>query len=339
MLSSFSAGSSVDVNVEDLIALCSVPGVSGREENVRNEISKLLRVENGQLKTDKIGNLLYEKFGTENHKEILIMAHMDEIGFYITSVREDGKLEVRNVGGIIEDAIQGSFVEIITRDGVLPGVIGAVPPHLKTDGVSFDKVIDVGARNKDEVLKLGIDVMDYAVFKKDYAILNNEYLSMRSLDDRFGCYTLVECSKELSNKSRVIFAWTVQEEVGLRGAKALASTYFPDVAIAIDSFACCSKQNKHIDLGKGPVIRALDNSSISDLELVRFVLSLAKENDIPVQIGTTGGGNDASVFVEKGVPMIALSVPVRYLHSQVEMISLSDLWNLIRLLRKFLEVY
>ncbi len=339
MLSSFSAGSSVDVNVEDLIALCSVPGVSGREENVRNEISKLLRVENGQLKTDKIGNLLYEKFGTENHKEILIMAHMDEIGFYITSVREDGKLEVRNVGGIIEDAIQGSFVEIITRGGVIPGVIGAVPPHLKADGVNFDKVIDVGAKSKDEVLKLGIDVMDYAVFKKHYAILNNDYIAMRSLDDRFGCYTLVECSRGFSNKSKVVFAWTVQEEVGLRGAKALATNYSPDVAIAVDSFACCSKQNRHIELGKGPVIRALDNSSISDVEYVRYMISIAKDNGIPIQIGATGGGNGASVFVEKGVPMIALSVPVRYLHSQVEMISLTDLWNLIRLLKKFLEVY
>ncbi|WP_213075169.1 M42 family metallopeptidase [Fervidobacterium pennivorans subsp. carthaginiensis] len=323
----------------ELIELCEVPGVSGREERVREKISVMLGVEKSKLQTDKIGNLIFEKEGLANEKEVLLMAHMDEIGFYVSSLRSDGKLEVKNVGGIIEETLPGSFVQVFTKTGVVDGVIGAVPPHLKADGVAFEKVVDVGAKNRDELVELGIDVMDFVVFRKTFALLNNDYLAMRSLDDRFGCFTLIEVSRGVNPRSKVVFAWTVQEEVGLRGAKALASIYNPDLAIAIDSFACCSKQNAHIELGKGPVIRAFDNSSISNYEVAKFIVSLANKEGIPIQIGTTGGGNDASVFVEKGVPMIALSVPVRYLHSQVEMINLNDLENLIKLLTKFLEVF
>ncbi|MGC9771959.1 M42 family metallopeptidase [Fervidobacterium islandicum] len=319
-----------------LVSLCEVPGVSGREELVREEICKML----GELaKTDKIGNLILEKKGTEGKKQVIIMAHMDEIGFYVSSLRADGKLEIKNVGGIIEETLPGSFVQVVTRKGVVDGVIGAVPPHLKSDGVVFEKVVDVGAKGYEELESLGIAVMDFVVFKKNHALLNGELLAMRSLDDRFGCFALIEASKGLVPKSDIIFAWTVQEEVGLRGAKALAHTYSPDLAIAIDSFACCSKTNGHIKLGNGPVVRIYDNSSISNFEVVDIITNLAKEEGIPLQIGVTGGGNDASVFVEKGVPMVALSVPVKYLHSQVEMISLSDLENLIKLLKRFLEVF
>jgi len=323
----------------ELVELCSVPGISGREEQVREKITSMLADERKGLKIDKIGNLILEKKGTLGNKEVLLMAHMDEIGFYVSSLRTDGKIEVRNIGGIIEETLPGSFVQIVTKKGMIDGVIGAVPPHLKADGVSFEKIVDVGAKSRDELLKMGIDVMDYIVFKKNYSVLNKEYIAMRSLDDRFGCYTLVEVIRHTRPLSNTLFAWTVQEEVGLRGARALANQYSPDLAIAIDSFACCSKQNAHIDIGKGPVIRAFDNSSISNPEVVQFIISLAKNEGIPLQVGTTGGGNDASVFTEKGIPMVALSVPVRYLHSQVEMISLSDLSHLIRLLQRFLEVF
>lgn len=347
----------MDTNVmNELIELCSVPGVSGREEKVREKIIYMLEKNNfGEkqknlpaLSVDKIGNLIGKvpsRNNPESSKNVIVMAHMDEIGFYITSLRDDGKLEVRNVGGIIEDAIQGSFVEVVTGNGIVDGVIGTVPPHLKSDGVVFEKVVDVGARSKQELIDVGVSVMDYVVFKKHFSILNKEFLALRSLDDRFGCYTLIESCKDISPNSNLVFSWTVQEEVGLRGAKALLNHFATfervdfDLAIAVDSFACCSKQNKHIELGKGPVIRAYDNSSISAPDVVKFILKLAEREGIPVQLGTTGGGNDASVFVEYGVPMVALSVPIRYLHSQVEMLNIKDLLNLIKLLRLFLESF
>ncbi len=330
------------VKVSELIQLCSIPGISGREELVRGRIASMIP---GICKIDSIGNLIYEEGGSkdvtsvEKDNSVLLMAHMDEIGFYITDVREDGKLTIRNVGGIIEETLPGTFVEVVSQNGIMDGVIGAVPPHLKGDGEVFDKCVDVGAKSRNDVYNMGISELDYVVFKKTGVILNNDNLAMRSLDDRFGCYTLSQVVNNVRNTSNYISAWTVQEEVGLRGAKALTQLYKPRLAIAIDSFACCSKQNKHIELGKGPVIRALDNSSISDMPTVRSLIDLAHRSNIPVQIGATGGGNDASVFLEMGVPMIAISVPVRYLHSQVEMINLLDLDNLIKLLIVFLEVF
>ncbi len=330
------------VKVDELVELCSVSGVSGREELVREKISSTIPM---VCKVDKVGNLVYEKNGKgsiggdKGDNSVLLMAHMDEIGFYVTDIREDGKLTIRNVGGIIEETLPGTFVEVISQNGIINGVIGAVPPHLKSDGEVFDKCVDIGAKSRIEVYDMGIRELDYVVFKKNSAILNVDNLAMRSLDDRFGCYTLSQVANHVENRSDCIFAWTVQEEVGLRGAKALTKSYWPRLAIAVDSFACCSKQNKHVELGKGPVIRAFDNSSISDMSVVRQIVHVAQQRNIPVQIGATGGGNDASVFLELGVPMVALSVPVRYLHSQVEMISLSDLDNLIKLLNAFLEVF
>lgn len=339
--------------ISDLVELCLIPGVSGREEKVREKIISMIKT---KYKVDKIGNLIVEQERSVKNEmnqkneickpNVILLAHMDEIGFYITNLRNDGKLEIRNVGGIIEETIQGSFVKVVTKQGILDGIIGTVPPHLKNDGVIFDKCIDVGANSREELVSLGISIMDYAVFRKEYAVLNNDILSMRSLDDRFGCYVLVELSK-LSKVSEYFwnptFVWTVQEEVGLRGAKSIANSFLKckdksyDLAIAIDSFACCSKQNQHVGLGKGPVIRAFDNSSISNYKIVNAFLDIAEKNDIPVQLGTTGGGNDASVFLEYGIPMVALSVPVRYLHSQVEMVHIKDVKNLIRLLDAFLK--
>lgn len=325
--------------ISELISLCLVPGVSGREERVRKRILEMLPSE-GRTYEDPIGNLILEVTGKISDGAVLLMAHMDEIGFYVSTIREDGKIVVRNVGGIIEETLPGTYVQIVTENGdLVDGVFGAVPPHLKMDGETFEKVIDVGATSKDEVETLGVKILDPVVFKKFPTILNKKYISVRSLDDRFGCYALVQVARNLTPQRNTVFAWTVQEEIGLKGARALATRFHPALAIAVDSFACCSRQNKHIKPGRGPVVRAVDNSSISDPNVVKFVVKLAQERGIPLQLGITGGGNDASVFVDIGVPMLALSVPVLYLHSQVEMIHIDDLINLVELLKAFLKLF
>ncbi|ODN30252.1 M42 family metallopeptidase [Fervidobacterium thailandense] len=328
--------------IEELISLCLVPGVSGREEKVRERIESML-FSREQAVVDAVGNLILRLPGRESKTadgEVLVMAHMDEIGFYVSNIREDGKLVVKNVGGIIEETLPGSYVQVVLENGdLVDGLFGAVPPHLKADGEMFEKVVDVGACSKAEVEVLGIKILDPIVFKKFPTVLNKKYVSVRALDDRFGCYTLVQVANSVVPRRDTVFAWTVQEEIGLKGAKALASKLRPALAVAIDSFACCSKQNKHIKPGYGPVIRAVDNTSVSDPKIVKFITKLAEENGIPLQVGITGGGNDASVFVDVGVPMVALSVPVVYLHSQVEMIHVDDLVNLIKLLKVFLEKF
>lgn len=267
------------------------------------------------------------------------MAHMDEIGLLITGITNDGKLKFRKIGGIDDRLLLGRHVRVITEKGELDGVIGVTPVHLNLER-KFDTIpwhsleIDIGAESKEEAEEMGVKVLDFAVFKKHFSILNNKYIATRSLDDRFGVVALIEAIKDLVDHDldgKYIFAFTVQEEIGLKGAKFLANKYSPKYAIAVDSFACCSFLTGDVRLGKGAVIRAVDNSAIYTPSLARRALEIAKKNNIPIQIGVTGGGTDASVFEAKS-QTLALSVPIKYLHSETEMLHLDDLKALIKLI-------
>lgn len=322
--------------VEELMEITRIPGISGYEEKVREKIAEWLEPY-ADYTVDTIGNLIVEL--GEGELKGAFMAHMDEIGLLITGIRPDGKLTFRKIGGIDDRLLYGRHLDVITENGKLDGVIGALPVHLnlerKFDTVPWSKlVIDIGAESREEAEALGVKVLDYAVFKKHFAVLNDRYVSTRSLDDRFGVVALVEAIKDLVDHDldgRWIFAFTVQEEIGLKGAKFLAEHYTPKYAFAIDSFACCGDMTGDVRLGGGAVIRAVDNSAIYTRRLARRVAEVASRNGIPLQVGVTGGGTDASVFQHKS-EVLALSVPVRYLHSEVETLHLGDLEALIKLI-------
>ncbi|KUH32398.1 endoglucanase [Thermococcus celericrescens] len=322
--------------VEELKEITRIPGISGYEERIREKIEEWLEPY-ADYTVDTIGNLVVEL--GEGELKGIFMAHMDEIGLLITGVRPDGRLTFRKIGGIDDRLLYGRHLDVITENGKLDGVIGALPVHLnlerKFDTVPWSRlVIDIGAESREEAEALGVKVLDYAVFKKHFAVLNNRYVSTRSLDDRFGVVALVEAIKDLVDHDldgKWIFAFTVQEEIGLKGARFLAEHYPPKYAFAVDSFACCGDLTGDVRLGGGAVIRAVDNSAIYTRKLARKVAEIASRNDIPLQIGVTGGGTDASVFQGKS-EVLALSVPMRYLHSEVETLHLADLEALIKLI-------
>ncbi|WP_448536533.1 M42 family metallopeptidase [Pseudothermotoga sp.] len=320
----------MDKLVEKLIELCSVPGVSGREEKVRQRLIEKLKV---PYRVDNVGNLIVE-IG-EGEKTVALMAHMDEIGLIVTGVNNDGTLNFRKIGGFDDRILAGSHVQIITESGILEGVIGITPPHLSSQQTIENLRIDIGCKNKQEAEALGVKVLDYAVFKKHASLLNGEFLAMRSLDDRFGCLALLEVLngvKDQKLKRKVYFVWTVQEEIGLKGAKAFVASHRIDVCYAVDSFACCSSLTGDVTVGKGPVLRMLDNSAFASYELMKEILNLAEKHDLPVQVGVTGGGTDGSVAMEFGAKMVPVTLAVRYLHTPAEYISIKDLQNLIELL-------
>ncbi len=322
--------------VDELREITRVPGISGYEENVREKIEEWVEPY-ADYTVDTIGNLLVEL--GEGELKAIFMAHMDEIGLLVTGIRPDGKLTFRKIGGIDDRLLYGRHLDVITESGKFDGVIGALPVHLnlerKFDTVPWSKLaIDIGAESREEAEELGVKVLDYAVFKKHFAVLNGRYVSTRSLDDRFGVVALVEAIKDLVDHDldgRFIFAFTVQEEIGLKGARFLAEHYTPKYAFAVDSFACCGELTGDVRLGGGAVIRAVDNSAIYTRKLARKVAEIASRNGIPLQIGVTGGGTDASVFQGKS-EVLALSVPMRYLHSEVETLHLADLEALIKLI-------
>lgn len=322
--------------IKELKEITQLPGISGYEEKIREKLIEMIEPF-ADYKVDKIGNLIIEL--GEGKERLLFMAHMDEIGLLITGISNDGKLKFRKIGGIDDRLLLGRHVDVITENGKLDGVIGAEAVHLnlerKFDTLPWHRLaIDIGAESREEALTLGVGPLDYAVFKKHFAVLNNRYVATRSLDDRFGAVALVEAIKDLVDhdlNGKVIFAFTVQEEIGLKGAKFLANGYNPEYAVAVDSFACCSFLTGDVKPGKGAVIRAIDNSAIYTRSLAKHVCKIAEKNEIPIQIGVTGGGTDASVFQDKS-QIIALSVPIRYLHSETEMLHIEDLKALIKLI-------
>lgn len=320
----------MDKLVENLIELCSVAGVSGREENVRQLLIKNLKV---PYQVDNVGNLVVEL--GEGEETVAIMAHMDEIGLIITGVNNDGTLNFRKIGGFDDRILAGSHVQVVTESGMLEGVIGITPPHLSSQQTIENLRIDIGCKSKQEAEALGVKVLDYAVFKKHASLLNGEFFAMRSLDDRFGCLALLEVLNRVKDEKlsrKIYFVWTVQEEIGLKGAKAFVASHRIDVCYAVDSFACCSSLTGDVTVGKGPVLRMLDNSAFASYELMKEILNLAEKHDLPVQVGVTGGGTDGSVAMEFGAKMVPVTLAVRYLHTPAEYISIKDLKNLIELL-------
>ncbi len=329
--------------VKKLRILTSIPGISGYEDFVKEELKTWLKPY-VDFYEDKIGNLIVE-IGKGEEKAIF-MAHIDEIGLIITGITEDGKLVFRKVGGIDDRLLYGRHVNVITEKGKLDGVIGVIPPHLDIKGEKdvvpwHQMAIDVGAENKEEIAELGIKPLDFAVFKKHFAVLNNKLISCRSLDDRFGAVVLFEVIKHVTKNrverdGKMIFAFTVQEENGMKGAKYLANTFSPDYAVAIDSFGCCNFLTGEVRFGKGAVIRAMDDSAIYSRRFAKIVKDIGEKSTIPIQIGTTGGGTDSSAFEHKS-EILTLSVPIKYLHSEVEMIHLGDVNCLIELLKMVIQ--
>lgn len=333
--------------IELLREIVSQPGLSSYEEGVRNFIIEKIQ-KTSSPKIYPSGNLTVTK-GKEKPK-ILFSAHMDEIGMVVGFIEENGFLRIRKVGLLDDKLLIGRIVQILTSKGKVDGVIGIRPPHLyssfnefeqKRDVPLWDEVfIDVGTNSKKETEELGIKVMDPILFKKEFVILNNKRCAARSLDDRFGCALLIKALEEVAEEElncEVTFAWTVQEEVGAIGGKALAHDVDCDVMFAVDSYACADVPGIPFHygpayLGQGPVLRLMDHYSISTPSLARWVVNLAQEAKIPLQVGPTGGYTDGQHFLAKGVPMLMLALPMRYMHSPAETIDLDDLENLLRLI-------
>jgi putative aminopeptidase FrvX len=319
-------------------------GVSGYEENVRNTIRGMLP-KDVEARVDSIGNLIASIGSGEPH--ILFIAHMDELGYLVSNIEDNGFVKLRKIGSLDDRYMPGKILQVHTDNGPIEGVIGLTPPHLTLDPKSFKKVLqyhevflDLGTRSKDETLSLGVRLLDPVTLKKELQVINGEYFCCRSIDDRFGCLALVEVLKRLTPTRptrKLTFVWSVQEETGLGGAKVIANTIRADKAIPVDSYPSgdAPLTQFHLapnKLGNGPVLRIVDHGATANPTLVERVKKIAKKHDVPLGTGATGGYTDGSVIQEKGIPMVPITIPIRYMHSPVEMCHCKDLENLIELL-------
>ena len=327
-------------------------GTSGHERMVRDSIRSLLP-DWTKPDTDGAENLVLRVGAAPPNSKapkILVIAHMDEIGFEVKSISSDGRLEVETLGGMDLSYYQGHPALVHStnadHDAIIELPSGWDEPNFQWPAESERAIrVDVGGRSPDEVAKLGIKVGDSITIPKQYRPLLRTRANGRSFDDRVGCAALISAVWALGGplKDRdVTFVWSTGEEIGLVGAAALAKRLAaegrePDYVFAVDTFVSSdspleSKRFADAELGKGFVIRAVDNSNIARRDLVERVVQLARANHIPVQYGVTGGGNDGSAFVRYGAADIAIGWPLRYSHSPAEVIDTSDVDSLARII-------
>ncbi len=329
-------------------SLVETYGASGHEDAVRQKIRSLLP-KWAKTETDSAGNLVLQ-FGTASANpkapKIAFVAHMDEIGYQVRWIEPDGRLLVDVLGGGFSEYFLGHPVIVHTAKHRLGGVL-ELPTGWDQPGFEWPRGpraadepahVYVGTHSAEETLKLGVQTGDWITVPKEYRPLLGTRANGRSFDDRVGCAALIEAVKMLGPAlpgRDVTFIWSTEEEVGLHGAAAAAEGMAkddraPDFVFAVDTFVSSdspleSKRFADAEVGKGFVVRAVDNSNISPRKFVDRVVRLARLNKIPVQYGVTGGGNDGSAFLRYGSIDIPLGWPLRYSHSPGEVIDTRDL--------------
>jgi len=328
--------------------LCNAAAVSGDEQEVRQIVLEEIKLIADEIKVDALGNVLGTKFGRgENRLRIMLAAHMDEIGFMIVKKHDDNLFQFERVGGIDERQLPGKAV-LVGKEH-LPGVIGAKPIHMTTIAERKNK-IDVADLRIDLGPGIGDKVQpgDRATFATRFKILGSSVCA-KALDNRFGVALLIELMKYAPDNIDLLAAFTVQEEVGLRGARVAAYAFDPDLAIAVDSTPAndlphWDDEDENVQyntrLDAGPAIYVMDRATIADQRLVKWLVSTAEDAGIPYQLRQPGGGGtDAGVIhkTRSGIPSISVSVPSRYAHTAAGIARLKDWENTLKLLHTALS--
>jgi putative aminopeptidase FrvX len=326
--------------------LSNACGVTGREEQVRNLIVQLLTPYVDQIEVDKLDNVIATKKGKDNKPKIMLAAHMDEVGLMVKTITKDGFLQFAKMGGIDDRILPAQKVVVCTKKGEFPGVIGSKPPHIQKEEerkkiITYDDLfIDIGAENKEDAINLGVSIGDPVAFDIKYVKLRNEAAIGKALDNRAGCVTMVETLKLLKQTDCTVCAvGTVQEEVGLRGAPAAAFGVDPDLAITLDVTIAgdvpgVREFDTSVKMGKGPTLTISDSGLITHPKVLRWLIDTAEEEKIPYQIesGLPGSTDSARIsLTRQGIPCGNISIPTRYIHSPLSMLSLKDIENSAKL--------
>ncbi len=322
--------------LKHLEALCQLPGVSGREDAVRDYILAQIRPLADEISVTPTGSVIALKKGARSGgPRLMVSAHMDEVGLIVTRVCDDGLLRFASVGGIDPRVLCGRTV--LVGEERIPGVIGVVPIHISS-GEEKNRVpkidamtIDIGASSSQEALE-HVHPGDVCVFETAFESFGDGLLKAKALDDRAGCAIMLELMKQ-ELPGDVYFAFVTMEEVGLRGAMGAAYTVDPDYALVLESttaadIAGVAPEAQVCRVRSGAVISFMDRHTIYDRELFSRALDIGREKGIAVQIKeAVAGGNDAGAIHKSrgGVRTLAISLPCRYLHAPASLIARCDL--------------
>jgi len=332
-------------------------GPSGFEREVNGIAKAYMEPYSDEVVVDKLGTVTFVARGGSERPRVLLAGHTDEVGFIVSTVTKEGYLTFNPLGGWWDQVLLSQRVTIRTNKGLIPGVIAAKPPHILPQDERNKVVtkkqmfIDVGCSSKEEVEEMGVKMGDPVVPWSPFSIIRDGKVAMgKAFDDRIGAFIFMEAIRrikegKIDHPNTVYGAATVQEEVGLRGATTISHVVDPDVAIVLEvdiagDVPGIKPQEAPTKMGEGPSLLTYDRSMIPNQPLKEFVIKVAKESEIPLQLSqVSGGGTDAGrIHVSRaGCPSVVISVPTRHIHSHVGLLSLEDVDNAIRLVIELLK--
>jgi putative aminopeptidase FrvX len=333
--------------------LSNASGVSGFEDEVRELMIRELEEHVDEVSIDELGNLIAIKKGADDGKKVMLAAHMDEIGLMVRYIDEKGFIRFSKIGGINDQMLLNQEVFIQSSKGDVTGVIGSKPPHKMKEAerkkiMEYDNMfIDVGAATREEAEEL-VRVGDPIIIKQEFAELGDTLVKGKALDNRVGCAVLIEVLKRVESKATIYGVGTVQEEVGLKGARTSAFRINPDMAIALDvtisgDHPGIKEEEAPAKAGEGPAIILTDASGrglITHPKVKELLISAAEEEKIPYQLEVSDGGTtDATAIhlTRQGIPTGVISPPTRYIHTPVSVVSIKDVENAVKLILAVLK--
>lgn len=331
--------------------LSEADGISSNEDEVAKIIFEEFKKAGLKTEIDNFGNVLgYKSIGKN---PLILGAHMDEIGLMVKHIDEKGFIKFIKIGGIDDRTLVNQQIILRTKKGLIPGVIGSKPPHIMKDEERKNVIdyksmfIDIGATNKEEAIKMGVEIGSPISFPTKFNKMSEKMISGKALDNRIGCYILLKLAKGLTDN--VILMGTSQEEVSTfgKGAKTASFRLDPKAFIAVDTAVAgdhpeLKPDDAPVSLGKGPVVTLVEASArgnVADRKLTQRIIETAKKGNINLQLEVIEGGatDAASVHnIKSGIPSIAVCVATRYIHSTVGVAHVDDITNVIKLLEKLI---
>ena len=329
--------------------LCLASGISGHEDEVANIIERELKDVADSIERDIMGNIIATKKGSKKAPKIMLAAHMDEIGFLVRFIDDNGFIKFSKIGGIVDSILVNLTVTIHSSVGEdVIGVIGSKPPHVtkpeerKKVIPSDELFIDIGAKDKEDAEKM-VAIGDAITFNSLFVEYPNNLIMGKAMDNRAGCYVLMEVLKRIETDATVYAVGTVQEEVGLKGAKTAAFKLNPDMAIALDVTLSGDRpgikpEEAPVVIGEGPSLILSDAGGrgiLTSTPVKELITKAGDENDIKYQLEVSDGGTtdgSAIQLIREGIPTGVLSVPTRYIHSPVSVCSMEDIESTIQLI-------
>ena len=319
--------------------LTELPGAPGNEHAIRKFMRSELEKYSDEIVQDHLGGIFGLKKGDDQGPRIMVAGHMDEVGFMVTQITENGMIRFQPLGGWWSQVLLAQRVEIITDKGPVIGVIGSIPPHLLSDEVRNkpmdikNMLIDIGADDLDDAVKIGIlpgqQIVPICPFTP---MANNKKILAKAWDNRYGCGLAIELLKELKDEklpNTLYSGANVMEEVGLRGAQTAATLIKPDLFFALDASPANDMSGSKTEfgqLGQGTLLRILDRSMVTHRGMREFVLDTAETHNIPYQYFVSQGGTDAGRvhMSNEGVPSAVVGICSRYIHTSGSIIHIDD---------------